>query len=114
MSAKGVEALLKFIYYSNVDDPMSSCSVALELLKGGHQSYAGNLSGQKYAWFDIDTALMLYFWTLKVDGNEDLKWKALRVIKSKGDDLEGSTVFEKLLKEDTKTATKLIAQCFKI
>ncbi|ODM88868.1 hypothetical protein Ocin01_17814 [Orchesella cincta] len=35
--------------------------------------------GQKYDWFDIDSAVLLYNWTLRVDGNKDLKWKAIQV-----------------------------------
>ncbi|ODM88595.1 hypothetical protein Ocin01_18086 [Orchesella cincta] len=120
MSGKGVEALLKFIYYSNVDDPMEHPRVALELMEVGNQYDILGLEkamkdiflGQRYDWFDIDTAVLLYNWTLKVDGNEDLKWKAIQVFKSNLGDLEGSTEFDKLMKEFPQAAKKFIALCF--
>ncbi|ODM89636.1 BTB/POZ domain-containing protein 8 [Orchesella cincta] len=121
MSAKGVEALLKFIYYSNLDDPMKSSSIAFELLEIGHQyeilglenAMRNILLGQKCEWFEIDAVVLLYLWTLKVDGNEDLKWKALLAFKLKPDELNSSRVFYKLLKEDPNAAKDLFAICLK-
>ncbi|ODM88862.1 hypothetical protein Ocin01_17820 [Orchesella cincta] len=121
MSAKGVEALLKFIYYSNLDDPMKTSNIAFELLEIGHQyeilglenAMRNILLGQKCEWFEIDAVVLLYLWTLKVDGNEDLKWKALLAFKLKPDELKSSRVFDKLLKEDPNSAKDLFAICLK-
>ncbi|ODM88863.1 hypothetical protein Ocin01_17818 [Orchesella cincta] len=76
------------------------------------EDYEGCFLGKQYSWFDIDTAVLLYLWTLNVHGNEDLKWMALQVFKSKLGDLEGSMEYDKLMKESPQTAKKLIALSF--
>ncbi|CAL8108177.1 unnamed protein product [Orchesella dallaii] len=117
LSSEGVKALLKFIYYSNIDDALGNSSVALELLATGHQyciaalenSMKGVLLGKPVDWFDKEVALLLFIRARKLDNDYvELKKKAVQIIKAKGTELNMSNVMDEILKEDPESAKELM------
>ncbi|CAL8108198.1 unnamed protein product [Orchesella dallaii] len=110
-----VNALLKFLYYSDLDDATKSSSISLELLKIAHEYDIGSLEiamkntllDKKNVWFDWDVVLLLFQFAFKVEGYQDLKEKAVAVMKSKSGMLRGSSVFDDIFKNDLVTAKEL-------
>ncbi|CAL8132284.1 unnamed protein product [Orchesella dallaii] len=119
LTEKGLKALLKFIYEANIDGPLGSSRLTFELMETAHHSQYDIpllekamkklLLKQSSLWYAIDVALRLYRFSIKVDGCGDLKWKALKVINTKLDDLIGAREFENLLNEDRVAAVELMA-----
>ncbi|CAL8101262.1 unnamed protein product [Orchesella dallaii] len=120
LSERGADALLKYIYYRNLDDPLESCNIAFELMDIAHQYEIVGLEntikdifmGKSYLWYTIDVAVDLYLYTLKMQGYDQLKDELLKVIKMKFKQLEGSKVFQILEKEDKNTAANLLELCY--
>ncbi|ODM88119.1 BTB and MATH domain-containing protein 43 [Orchesella cincta] len=62
---------------------------------------------QTYEWMDIGVAVKLFVHTLKVEGNGQLKWKAIKVIKSKPNELMPSATFDQLWRNEPDTAKEI-------
>ncbi|CAL8108224.1 unnamed protein product [Orchesella dallaii] len=115
LSEAGVNALLKFLYYSDLDDATKSSSISLELLKTAHEydmalleiAMKRMLLGKSNDWFDWDVVLLLFQFALKVEDYQDLKGKAVEVIKSKPGPLRTSVAFKQFFKSDLETAMEL-------
>ncbi len=79
ISAAGVEALLKFLYYSDLTSAMQSSNIALELLKVGHkfdiQSLCKSITiillKRPPIWFNVEMALGLFDFLRKMKNDED-------------------------------------------
>jgi len=90
MSEEGVSAFLKYIYYSNLDDALKNGSIALELLKAGQKYDMALLEeavkrifkGKPVGWFDVELAIHLFLWSRQMDDYEDVKIKAVQVLKA--------------------------------
>ncbi|CAL8108217.1 unnamed protein product [Orchesella dallaii] len=121
LSEAAVNALLKFLYYSDLDDATKSSSISLELLKTAHEydmalleiAMKRMLLGKSNDWFDWDVVLLLFQFALKVEDYKDLKGKAVEVIKSKPGPLRTSVAFKQLFKNDLETAMELFLFCLK-
>ncbi|CAL8108208.1 unnamed protein product [Orchesella dallaii] len=115
MSEAAVNALLKFLYYSDLDDATKSSSISLELLKTAHEydmalleiAMKRILLGKSNDWFEWDVVLFLFQFAFKIEGYKDLKGKAVKVIKSKLGALRTSSACEQLFKNDPVTAMEL-------
>ncbi|CAL8108174.1 unnamed protein product [Orchesella dallaii] len=118
-SKESVEALLKFLYCSDLDFPLENSGVALELLNIGHQYLIATLENsmteilmrKPVEWFDKEVALLLFIRARKLEEDYDyasLKEKAVEVIKAKGTELNSSSVMDKILKEDPVSAKELL------
>ncbi|CAL8108334.1 unnamed protein product [Orchesella dallaii] len=102
MSKEGVKALLKYIYYFSVEDALQAPKIALELMEAGHMYDILNLAntmkqifiGKPQEWFTIDTALLLFLWSIKVDDFEDATNKAVVVINRKWNDVSKSSMYK--------------------
>jgi len=92
LSEAGVEAFLKFIYYSGVITPLKDPEIAFELLEAGHKydirsmedSMLEVFAQQPSSWFgtNVDLLIRLFLLTLKVegDGYYDLKCAVKRAM----------------------------------
>ncbi|ODM89270.1 Kelch-like protein 36 [Orchesella cincta] len=115
-SGNGVKAFLKFLYYADLCDAFESPGVATELLELAHvydvkpleKALKTLFAKRADEWFDMDGALNLLICAVKKDGMEELKEKALRLIKSRKEELNTSSVFQEFLRGDPKEATELI------
>ncbi|ODN03083.1 Zinc finger and BTB domain-containing protein 7A [Orchesella cincta] len=118
LSEEGVDALLKYVYFRNLDDPLASCHIAFELMDIAHQYDFIGLEdaikqiflGKSYLWYSINVAVDIYLYTLKLQ-DEQLKSEIVKVIKMKIDELEDSEVFQLLREEENKTAIDLMELC---
>ncbi|ODM89729.1 BTB/POZ domain-containing protein [Orchesella cincta] len=118
-----VNALLKFLYYSNLNDPINSCSIALELLKVAHEYDIESLekvmkrmflvAESSILWFDVDVMLLLFQHSMRAEGYEDLKMKAVQVMKLKQHELHSSDLCQQLFKDDPEFARELFLHCLK-
>ncbi|CAL8108211.1 unnamed protein product [Orchesella dallaii] len=119
LTEEAVNALLKFLYYSDLDDATKSPSISLELLKTAHEYDMATLEiamkrlllAKSNDWFELDMVLLLFQFALKVEGYQDLKGKAVEVIKSKYGALRASPACEQLFKTDPETAMELFLLC---
>jgi len=88
MSEEGVKAFLKYIYHSDLDDALKNGSIALELLMAGHKYDMALLEDavkeifkeKRAGWYDVDVAMNLFLWSLKMNDYEDVKMKAVNVL----------------------------------
>ncbi|CAL8132375.1 unnamed protein product [Orchesella dallaii] len=102
ISHAGADAFLKYLYYSDIEVAMRSPTLAMDLLELGHKydiysleiSMKRILLGNDNWWYSADNALRLFDWSCKVKEHNDLKEKALDVIRSKGQELLGSDRFQ--------------------
>ncbi|CAL8108337.1 unnamed protein product [Orchesella dallaii] len=112
-SKEGVMAFLKFLYYSDIEDPIGNERVALELLELGHKYEISSLENVMKALFlsvdcySVDVAVTLFHRSGMVAGYEDLKAKAVRSIKLRKNDLKESTVFDELVRKDPEMTKEL-------
>ncbi|ODM92770.1 Speckle-type POZ protein B [Orchesella cincta] len=91
----GVGDLIAFIYNVNTTKPMRTSQTFWEMFEVAHkykiewlgEAIESLLLKQTYEWMDIGVAVKLFVHTLKVEGNGQLKWKAIKVIKSKPNEL---------------------------
>ncbi|CAL8132390.1 unnamed protein product [Orchesella dallaii] len=104
ISHAGVDAFLKFLYYSDVEAALGSPTLAMDLLELGHKydisplqsKMKKILSGRKNWWYSADNALRLFEWSCKVTEHKDLKKKAVDVIRSKVQQLKGLNRFQQM------------------
>jgi len=92
LTEAGLEAFLKFVYYSDVADAVRTPEVALELLEAGHKydilsletSMQDVFLQQSADWFKdkVEILVRLFLWTLKLEGYEQLKQRVVLVMKS--------------------------------
>ncbi|CAL8131828.1 unnamed protein product [Orchesella dallaii] len=102
ISKEGVKALLKYIYYFSVEDALQAPKIALELMQAGHMYDILNLAnamkqifiGKPQEWFTIDTTLLLFLWSIKVDDFEDVTNKAVVVINRKWNDVRKASMYK--------------------
>lgn len=88
MSYCGVEALLKFIYYSDVTDALESSEISLELLKAADKYdiqvlwtvITGILTEEPHAWYDVDMALGLFDFVRNRESDNDNQTLMKKVI----------------------------------
>ncbi|ODM89338.1 hypothetical protein Ocin01_17344 [Orchesella cincta] len=90
----GVEDLIAFIYNVNTTKPMRTSQTFWEMF-------------ETYEWMDIGVAVKLFVHTLKVEGNGQLKWKAIKVIKSKPNELMSSATFDHLWRNEPDAAKEI-------
>ncbi|ODM86816.1 Protein maternal effect lethal 26 [Orchesella cincta] len=108
ISIEGVKALLNYIYCKNTDVPSETPSVALELLKSGEKYDIFGLEAamktiflsKPVEWLSVDVALLLFVHSDKLEGYEEFRKKAVQAMKTKKNDLEGSQVFDELIRDD--------------
>ncbi|ODM88493.1 Protein maternal effect lethal 26 [Orchesella cincta] len=114
-----VNALLKFLYYSDLEEAFSSSSISLELLQTAHKydipslekAVKSILLEKSSDWYDLEVVLLLFQYALKVEGYEDLKMKAVKVINSKPYELRASTAYEDLFQKDAESGKELFLLC---
>jgi len=94
LSEYGVEAFLKFIYYSDVADAVNNPKIALQLLEAGHKYDIGSLETsmqdlffqQPSIWYKdkLDVLVQFFQLTRKMKGNRyfELKHRVGELIKS--------------------------------
>ncbi|CAL8108229.1 unnamed protein product [Orchesella dallaii] len=119
LTEEAVNALLKFLYYSDLDDATKSPNISLELLKTAHEYDMATLEivlkrlllGKSNDWFELDMVLLLFQFALKVEDYKDLKGKAVEVIKSKLGALRASAACEQVFKNDPEAAMELFLLC---
>lgn len=88
ISFQGVEALLKFLYYSDVTDALKSSAIALELFKAADQYniqvlwriICVILTEEPHAWYDVDMALGLFEFVRNRESDEDSQKLMKKVI----------------------------------
>ncbi|ODM91245.1 TD and POZ domain-containing protein 2 [Orchesella cincta] len=115
ISEEGVKALLNYIYCKSTNTPLATPSVALELLKSGEKYDISGLEasmktiflGKPVKWLTVDDALMLFIHSDKLEGYEELSRNAVQAIKLKKNDLQGSQVFDELVRRDPELTKKL-------
>ncbi|ODM93550.1 BTB/POZ domain-containing protein [Orchesella cincta] len=122
MSESGVNAFLKYIYYFDFQSPLKNAQIALELLEAGHKYDVSSLETMmkeiftkktSAEWLGAEVAMKLFLWTLKVDGYENLKQQAVRVIKVKWDnEVKGADTFNELFLMDPSSTKELISCIF--
>lgn len=89
MSDRGVRAFLNFLYCRDMVVPYENSKIAVELLLASHKYQITTLENAMKAlvtvkpwdWFDIPSAIQLYFFAKKVDNLSQLKDKAFVVLK---------------------------------
>ncbi|CAL8132414.1 unnamed protein product [Orchesella dallaii] len=104
ISYDGADAFLKFLYYSDVEAALGSPTLAMDLLELGHKYDISPLEskmktillGRNNWWYSADNALRLFYWSCKVTEHEDLKKKAVDVIRSKVQELKGLNRFQQM------------------
>ncbi|ODM88495.1 hypothetical protein Ocin01_18187 [Orchesella cincta] len=104
LSEEGLKALLEFVYCLKLDIPREKPSVALELLDIGVKKQMPMLTKainsllveQPDDWFGFDAALQLFLHSIKLQGYDELKKKAVRSMKLKGDEMESSELCDQL------------------
>ncbi len=91
MSFDGVQALLKFLYYSDVTDALEASDIALELLKSAHKYdiqvlwkvICVILLEEPHIWYDVDMAFGLFEFLRnreRDDDNQKLLKKVIQVL----------------------------------
>ncbi|CAL8105485.1 unnamed protein product [Orchesella dallaii] len=108
LSAAGVKALIKFIYFTLYDDALKNSELALELLKtsdkykmrGLNITMVDVLLVQANSTYSFEVAVELYRYCLGMGRYEELKWKAMKVFKSKPEEQNVSNVLAELLLSD--------------
>lgn len=88
ISRSGVQALLKFLYFSDLLDALALPAVALELLQIADQydmpvlwnAIVTLLMKVDHGWFDVDTALNIFQFIRNRDDDEDKKPVMKRII----------------------------------
>lgn len=87
MSEAAVKAFLAYFYHREV--PVSDSDVALELYKAAHKYNIPTLQeliktqfhSKPNDWFDVETVVCLFLFTRNLDSEEDLKTKAVKLIR---------------------------------
>ncbi|ODM87314.1 BTB and MATH domain-containing protein 43 [Orchesella cincta] len=111
----GVGDLIAFIYNVNTTKPMRTSQTFWEMFEVADkfqiewmgEAIESLFLKQTYEWMDIGVAVKLFVHTLKVEGNGQLKWKAIKVIKSKPNELMSSATFDQLWRNDPDTAKEI-------
>ncbi len=88
ISFDGVEALLKFLYYSDVTDALKSSAITLELLKSADKYNIQMLwkilcvilMEEPHEWYDVDMALGLFQFVRNKEKDEDIQKLMKKVI----------------------------------
>ncbi|CAL8108259.1 unnamed protein product [Orchesella dallaii] len=119
MSKNGVNALLKYIYYLDVEDPLKDSIVALELLEAGHQYDIPSLEKamkqlftkkKSTGWLEIDVAMLLFLRALKMGAEyDDIKIAAAQALKGMWDDLIDTWMFKDFFMKDPKPFAELVS-----
>ncbi|ODM89730.1 BTB/POZ domain-containing protein [Orchesella cincta] len=121
LTEEAVNALLKFLYYSDLDDAINNPSISLELLQVAHEydilllekALKRMLLRKSSDWYDTDFVVHLFQYALKLEGYEDLKEKAVKVIRTKSESLYGSAACDQLFKEDPESGKVLFLLCLR-
>ncbi|CAL8137420.1 unnamed protein product [Orchesella dallaii] len=102
-SEESVKAMLKFCYYSDLEGPMWSPYIALELLEIGHlygiqlleETMLDIFIGKSYGWYSIDVAVYIYFktWQINTLVYQNLRTAVVDIIKMLHNELPGSEQF---------------------
>jgi len=86
-SEEGIKALLKFLYYDDLEEAFSSPTIAIELLDLAHfydvkplEEAMKKLLGKKEDWMNVDDALNLLLATEGKSGLESLNKRASRLV----------------------------------
>lgn len=92
MSEGGVRAFLAYLYYRDEEVPNAKCGIALELMIAGHkydvQSLENDMTkkllymSRKWYETDLDVAVKLYLFARNVKGGDQLKKKAISVMRA--------------------------------
>jgi len=92
LSDAGVKAFLKFVYYSDLADPLKSSEVAFELLEAGHKYAIRSLEASMLELFiqqtwlgdNVDLLIRLFLLSLRVGGDryQILKYRVTEMLKS--------------------------------
>ncbi|ODM94795.1 Kelch repeat and BTB domain-containing protein 12, partial [Orchesella cincta] len=114
---EGVKAFLKYVYYGDVEDANGSQRIAFGMMEMGHRYDIGSLERAMKdillrlptASFDASVALWMFSFAMKVEGCEDLKEKAIEVIKLKPKEVMGCGVIDLILEKDKVTAKELLS-----
>lgn len=90
VSEEGVRALLEYLYCRDLNKPMESSTVSVEMLEVAHKYLLGSLEDAIKAillnkcdsWFNPNAAFRLFFFAGKLDIHKDLRDKAIRVLRA--------------------------------
>ncbi|ODM91073.1 Kelch-like protein 40 [Orchesella cincta] len=88
---EGVSALLKFVYYQDVQEPLTSSGLCVELLHLAlmydiptlAHCVRNTMLSKRNSWWDIGGAVSLYFRVRLENGYANLKDKAIQILKTK-------------------------------
>lgn len=90
VSEEGVKALLAYLYYRDLEMPLMSSVLAVELLELSHRYLIGGLENavkgilleKDVKWFEGKAAMRLFYFAGKLDNHKDLRRKAVEVLQS--------------------------------
>ncbi|ODM93372.1 Kelch-like protein 25 [Orchesella cincta] len=118
LSAECVDAMLKFLYYRDVDDFEENPNLAMELLRVAHEKrfltlkdYLTKFLMEKSSQrFNVEQGIQLFTKTQGVGGYESLQKKAVEVIRMGAnlDELKNSREFKTLLGNNYEMGMQLV------
>ncbi|CAL8124622.1 unnamed protein product [Orchesella dallaii] len=116
-SEETVRAFLKYLYYGDFEDAQKNQKIALDLMQMGHKYDITSLENAMKkiildfptASLDVNVALLMFSFALKVAGYEDVKEKATLFINSKPKEVMECEVLDTILQNEPGTAKELLA-----